>query len=74
METYGDIVLKLYDNLCNDEQSEQIIEDLDSAETISKIRDAIRAGIQRLREIDQNTLADYIESVFNNINNKFIQK
>lgn len=74
MKSLGDIVLKLYDNLCNDEPSEQILEDLDSAETITQMKDAIKAGIQRLREIDQNPLADYIESEFNNINNQFIQK
>lgn len=52
--------LMLYDELVNDKASKKLINKIDKATTNKQIKDGIVAGVNRLRELGKNHLADDI--------------
>lgn len=55
-------MMMVYDELKNDKQSKSLIKKMDSAKSDDTLKDGIKKGIIRLRELDKNALADDIEN------------
>lgn len=62
MEAIGSAILIIYDELKNDKPSKQIIKKLDTADSDAVIKDNLKKGIKRLRELDKNNIANDLES------------
>jgi hypothetical protein len=57
----GSSLMILFDELRDDEKSQEIIQDIDEADNDDQIKRGIKAGVLRLRELGKNALADDIE-------------
>jgi hypothetical protein len=57
----GSSLMILFDELRDDEKSQEIIQDIDEADNDDQIKRGIRAGVLRLRELGKSALADDIE-------------
>lgn len=54
-------MMMVYDELKNDKKSNALIEKIDTAQSDDTLKDGIKEGVKRLRELDKNALADDIE-------------
>ena len=61
MDSIGSAMMMIYDELKNDKQSKDLIKKIDAATSDSQIKEGIKAGVKRLRELDKNAVADDIE-------------
>jgi hypothetical protein len=62
MDAIGSAILIIYDELKNDKPSKTIIKKLDTADSDAVIKDSLKKGIKRLRELDKNNIANDLES------------
>lgn len=60
-DNIGSALMMVYDELKNDKASKKLIAKIETAESDAQIKEGLRAGVKRLRELDKNTLADDIE-------------
>lgn len=60
LDILGDAVLTICDALKDDPVSAALLEKLDTAENDPQLREGIKAGIARLRELGKNSIADMI--------------
>ena len=61
MDAIGSAIMMIYDELKTDKASESLIKKIDAATSDSQIKEGIKAGVKRLRELDKNAIADDIE-------------
>jgi hypothetical protein len=61
MEKIGKAILTIFDNLESDDQSSEILDLIDGGETDEEIKDGIRKGVIRLKEIGKTEIAEEIE-------------
>lgn len=61
MDNIGSAMMMIFDELKNDKPSKSLIKKIDSAKNDGQLKDGMKAGIKRLRELDKNHLADDIE-------------
>lgn len=62
MDKISNACLLIFDALVNDEKSESLIERIDGATSDNEIKQGIREGVERLRELGQTALANQIEN------------
>ena len=62
MEKISKACLLIFDELVNDEQSQDLIEKIDGATSDGEIKEGIRLGVKRLKELGKITLAEQIEN------------
>lgn len=62
MEKISKACLLIFDELVNDEQSQDLIEKIDGATSDGEIKEGIRLGVKRLKELGKTTLAEQIEN------------
>jgi len=60
MDNITSALLMIYDELKKDKTSKALIKTIDSATNDATIKKAIVAGVERLRELDKNNIADDI--------------
>lgn len=60
-DNIGSAMTILFDELKDDEKSKKLIEKIDEAEGDDDLKEGLREGVKRLRELDKNALADDIE-------------
>lgn len=58
----GEAIMIVFDELQNDKQSSSIIDLIDSGETNVEIKEGLRKGVIRLRELKKNDIANKVES------------
>jgi hypothetical protein len=61
-DAIGSAMTMLFDELKDDEQSQSIIQKIDEAEGDDDLKEGMKAGIARLRELGKNALADDLAS------------
>lgn len=54
-------MMMLFDELRDDEKSQELIRDIDEADNDDQIKKGLVAGVKRLRELGKNALADDVE-------------
>ena len=60
MDAIGSAVLMIYDELKDDKKSKKLIKKIDEAEGDATLKEGIREGVERLRELKKNAIADAI--------------
>lgn len=60
-DNIGSALMMIYDELKKDKASKSLIKKIDTAESDEQIKEGIVAGVNRLRELGKNSLADDIE-------------
>lgn len=66
--TIGKLILLIYDELNSDENSKEIINELDCADNDNTIKENFSKAVTRLREIGKDDIANYIEQQIINVN------
>lgn len=61
MDNIGSAMMMIYDELKKDKASKSLIKMIDKATSDEQIKEGIKAGVKRLRELDKNAIADDIE-------------
>ena len=61
-ENIGSAVMMIYDELKNDKASKKLIKKIDAAKSDDQIKEGLREGVKRIRELGKTTLADDIEA------------
>lgn len=59
-DNIGSAMMMIYDELKNDKESKKLIKQIDSATSDAQIKKGLIAGVNRLRELDKNSIADDI--------------
>lgn len=59
-DNIGSAMMMIYDELKNDKESKKLIKQIDSATSDAQIKKGLVAGVNRLRELGRNSLADDI--------------
>lgn len=62
MDSIGNAMLMLHDELKNDKPSKSLIKKMDEAGDDNTIKDCFRKGVARLRELGKNAIADDLQS------------
>lgn len=60
-ENISKAMMMLFDELRDDDKSQELIQDIDEADNDDQIKKGLRAGVVRLRELGKSALADEIE-------------
>lgn len=60
-DNIGSALMMIYDELKKDKPSKSLIKKIDTAESDEQIKEGLRAGVKRLRELEKYALADDIE-------------
>lgn len=60
-DNIGAAMMMIFDELNTDKQSKKLIKKIDEATNDSQLKEGIREGVKRLRELGKNALADDIE-------------
>lgn len=59
-DNIGSAMMMLYDELKKDKASKSLIKKIDAAESDKQLKEGLVAGVNRLRELGKNNLADDI--------------
>lgn len=62
IDSISSACLMIYDALINDKQSKSLLKKIDSAKTDEQVKAGIVAGVKRLNELGQHTIARDIEA------------
>lgn len=62
MDTIGSAMMMIYDELKKDKQSKALIKKIDKATSDNQIKEGIREGVKRIRELGKIALAEEIEA------------
>lgn len=61
MDNIGSAMTIIFDELVNDKKSKALIKKIDEAKNDATLKEGMREGVKRLRELGKNALADDIE-------------
>lgn len=62
IENISKALMMVFDELKDDENSQEIIQDIDEADNDDQIKKGLRNGVSRLRELGKTALADDVEN------------
>jgi hypothetical protein len=61
-DNIGSAMMMIYDELKKDKKSKSLIKKINKAQSDDQIKEGLREGVKRLRELEKNALADDIEA------------